>query len=161
MKYKVGDKVRVRGDLREGERIPFGVVGPMAVMAGSLATISEVRDGDPEAYKLMEDPGGYIWSEKMFEPVPLFSSGIISLSNDPRLSDMEVTLQGFGLREDANEVRDTPTRGKSVFKTMLDSISMRSALEKCISLAVESEFGTKKRTGIESRKDIRKRLLKL
>lgn len=161
MKYKVGDKVRVRGDLRVGECIPFGFTGPMAAMAGSIVTIAEAVEGAPDKYILEEDRYRFSWCEQMFEPVPLFSSGIISLSNDPRLSDMEVTLQGFGLREDANEVRDTPTRGKSVLKTMLDSISMRSALEKCISLAVESEFGTKKRTGIESRKDIRKRLLKL
>ena len=202
MNYKVVDRVRIRGDLTRDKNLRFGVVGLMAAMAGSLATISEVRDGDPVAYKLKEDPGGFKWSEEMFEPVEQFSSGgivqdddsrtIVTLgemikpcsmipfgtiplflsdekkekignvpTNDPRYSDMEVTLQGIELREHANEVRDTPTRGTSIFKSMLDSISMRSALEKCISLAVESEFGTKKSTGIESRKDIRKRLLKL
>ena len=161
MKYKVGETVRVRRDLRHGERIPFGVTEDMAAMAGAIVTISEAIEGSPDKYRLEEDRDGYSWCEQMFEPVPQFSSGIISLSNDPRLSDMEATLQGFGLRENANEVRDTQTRGASVFKPMLDSISMLSALEKCISLSVESEFGTKKRTGIESRKDIRKRLLKL
>ena len=151
MKYKVGDKVRVRGDLREGERIPFGVVGPMAVMAGSLATISEVHDGDPEAYKLMEDPGGFSWSEQMFEPVPLFSSGIISLSNDPRLSDIEVRYPGFiNTAEDERYIirADKVPSGAmcAAFQGTLESLRA---------------FGTKKRTGIESRKDIRKRLLKL
>ena len=158
MKYKVGETVRVRADLEINER--YGVdtfIEEMGKFRGSLVCIQEVHRGSK--YKIKGSD--WNWTEEMFEPVPLFSSGIISLSNDPRLSDMKVTLQGFELRENANEVRDTPTRGKSVFKPMLDSISMRSALEKCISLAVESEFGTKKSTGIESRKDIRKRLLKL
>jgi len=124
VKYKVGDKVRVRRDLRHGERIPFGVAVDMAEMAGAIVTISEAIEGSPDKYRLEEDRDGYSWCEQMFE-------------------------------------RDAQTRGASVFKPMLDSISMLSALEKCLSLGVESEFGTKKRTGIESRKDIRKRLLKL
>ena len=159
MKYKVGETVRVRADLEINER--YGVdtfYRRDGQVSWLLVCIQEVHSG-PSKYKIKGSD--WNWTDEMFEPVPQFSSGIISLSNDPRLSDMEVTLQGFELRENANEVRDTPTRGKSVFKTMLDSISMRSALEKCISLAIESEFATKKSTGIESRKDIRKRLLKL
>ena len=136
MKYKVGDKVRVRGDLREGEKITFGVVEPMAAMAGSVATISEVREGDPDAYKLMEDPGGFTWSEKMFEPVEQFSSGGIVPVNDPRV-----------------------TSGEPIEIETAYGHSFRALLQQAFDIA--SEFGTKKSTGIESRKDIRKRLLKL
>ena len=121
MKYKVGDKVRVRRDLRHGERIPFGVAVDMAEMAGAIVTISEAIEGSPDKYRLEEDRDGYSWCEQMFEPIKPFSRGGIVPAKNP----------------------------------------LRSALEKCISIAVESEFGTKKRTGIESRKDIRKRLLKL
>ena len=151
MKYKVGDKVRVRGDLRRGESIFFGVVEPMAAMAGSVATISEVREGDPEAYKLMEDPGGFSWCEQMFEPVEQFSSGGIVPVNDPRLSDIEVRYPGFinTAEEERYIIRaDKVPSGAmcAAFQGTLESLRA---------------FATKKSTGIESRKDIRKRLLKL
>ena len=135
MKYKVGDKVRIRGDLTSGEKTWFGVVGPMAAMAGSVATISEVRDGDPVAYKLMEDPGGFTWAEKMFEPVEQFSSGGIvhAATHQP-----SVKISGIEPESEYHKMR-----------FMSGTIRLKLSTER------------KDRNGIESRKDIRKRLLKL
>ena len=132
MKYKVGDKVRVRRDLSRGESIPFGVVGPMAAMAGSIVTISEAIEGSPDKYRLAEDRDGYTWCEQMFEPVPLFSSGGIV----PVIEQI-----------DSETIKIIDCFNKE----------MRYRWDGC----KWNEIGTKKSTGIESRKDIRKRLLKL
>ena len=162
MKYKVGDRIRVRGDLREKVYSPFGFTKQMAAMAGSIVTIAEAEEGKPDRYILEEDGGRFWWSEQMFEPVEQFYRGgivpVIEQIDSETIKIIDCFNKETRYRWDGckwNEVRDTPTSGKSVFKPMI------SALEKCIRLAVESEFGTKKSTGIESRKDIRKRLLKL
>ena len=67
MKYKVGDKVRVRKDLVEGEQ--YGgetVADDMADMRGMVVTIEDVCGG---SYGIEEDAGGYTWTDEMFEPV--------------------------------------------------------------------------------------------
>ena len=132
MKYKVGDKVRVRRDLRHGERIPFGVAVDMAEMAGAIVTISEAIEGSPDKYRLAEDRDGYTWCEQMFEPVPLFSSGGIV----PVIEQI-----------DSETIKIIDRFNKE----------MRYRWDGC----KWNEIGTKKSTGIESRKEIRKRLLKL
>ena len=65
MKYKVGDKVRVREDLivdKEYGNESF-VIG-MKGMRGKVATIDEVCEG-VEIYRIKES--GYNWTEEMFE----------------------------------------------------------------------------------------------
>ena len=132
MKYKVGDKVRVRRDLSRGESIPFGVVGPMAAMAGSIVTISEAIEGSPDKYRLEEDRDEYSWCEQMFEPVEQFYRGGIV----PVIEQV-----------DSETIKIIDCFNKE----------MRYRWDGC----KWNEIGTKKSTGIESRKDIRKRLLKL
>ena len=67
MKYKVGDKARVRTDLTEDER--YGgvtVADEMVDMRGMTVTIEDV---DESGYGINEDPEGYTWTDEMFEPV--------------------------------------------------------------------------------------------
>jgi hypothetical protein len=65
MKYKVGDKVRVKKDLVIDScygREDF--VEEMKSFIGKIVTISKVID---EEYMILEDDGDYAWTEEMFE----------------------------------------------------------------------------------------------
>lgn len=67
MKYKVGDKVKVRADLVQEE--VYGcetAVDDMVDMRGMTVTIGDV---DESGYGIKEDPEGYTWTDEMFEPV--------------------------------------------------------------------------------------------
>lgn len=68
MKYKVGDKVRIREDLVMG--MNYGglvAVDDMTDMCGSVVTIERV--GEVHGYYIKEDPDEYCWTDEMFEPV--------------------------------------------------------------------------------------------
>ncbi len=68
MKYKVGDKVRIREDLVMGWNYGGSVaVDDMTDMAGSVVTIEKV--GERFGYCIEEDPDNYCWTDEMFEPV--------------------------------------------------------------------------------------------
>lgn len=73
MKYKVGDKVRVRSDLEESET--YGdqtFVKPMEKYKGKLVTISEEH---PRFYYIKEDKDeNWCWTDEMFEPVEEMSA---------------------------------------------------------------------------------------
>lgn len=65
MKYKVGDKIRVRKDLKDGTRYNgCWVVHPMSTFAGKVATIRTVRDEVNRYYIANSDLN---WSDDMFE----------------------------------------------------------------------------------------------
>lgn len=67
MKYKVGDKVRIREDLVMGGNYGGSVaVDDMIDMGGSVVTIERVGN---LGYYIEEDPDGYCWTDEMFEPV--------------------------------------------------------------------------------------------
>lgn len=70
MRYKVGDKVRVREDLSTWEKYDNGccVVPSMTVFLGKTVTICEVRE-DINRYKIEEDYGTWNWTDSMFEPL--------------------------------------------------------------------------------------------
>jgi len=68
--YKIGDKVKVRGDLSR----EHGAGGEMYKLAGKVVTISEVAPMTlfgkfPDTYHIEEDesPCKYIWADEMFE----------------------------------------------------------------------------------------------
>lgn len=62
MKYKVGDKVRVRDDIRNGDILGgYGITDTMEQMRGEVVTISEVSC---DAYRLEEMR--YYWTDEMF-----------------------------------------------------------------------------------------------
>jgi hypothetical protein len=71
MKYKVGDKVRVRLDLiiRDDFPAPGGkkisVQSSMAALAGEVVTISDVMERHLR-YSVAEDKGGWAWTDDMF-----------------------------------------------------------------------------------------------
>ena len=68
MKYKAGDKVRVRKDLVVGKRDGcYPAVGKMVEKSGKIATIRTVHSDFYEIYKDV-----YSWTDEMFEPVVLF-----------------------------------------------------------------------------------------
>lgn len=70
-KYRVGDKVRVRTDLKTHSR--YGglyAVPSMKSYAGSVLTIASCNcDGN---YKVREN--GFCWGDEMFEPIPISGS---------------------------------------------------------------------------------------
>lgn len=63
MKYKVGDKVRIKEDLTETSDTKYIVNKHMLQWAGKVCTISEVYD---DCYLLLEDPSGWYWTDDMF-----------------------------------------------------------------------------------------------
>jgi hypothetical protein len=80
MKYKVGDKVRVRKDLAVDYcygREDF--VEEMKSFIGKIVTISKVID---EEYMILEDNGDYAWTEEMFEGLANEAPSIVKRIND-------------------------------------------------------------------------------
>lgn len=73
MKYKVGDKVRIREDLVMGRNYGGLVaVDDMTDMCGSVVTIERV--GEVHGYYIKEDPDEYCWTDEMFEQVEEMSA---------------------------------------------------------------------------------------
>ena len=67
MKYKVGDKVRVRKDLCRGsEYNRWAVVGDMLKYRGMTVTITET---DFDHYHIKEDYARFAWTNEMLEPI--------------------------------------------------------------------------------------------
>ena len=64
MKYKIGDKVRVREDLIEYERYEEVLFVPsMSSFKGKIVTIYNTTD---IGYKIKEDSKRYYWTDEMF-----------------------------------------------------------------------------------------------
>lgn len=68
MKYKVGDKVRVKRDLVINEKYGDGTLfrNDMARYEGQVVTISEIGD---YSYRIKEDNERWGWTDEMFEDV--------------------------------------------------------------------------------------------
>ena len=72
MKYKVGDKVRIREDLVEEEDYGGAItVDDMVNMSGDVVTIESVVQISDKGfvYHIVEDSDKYDWTSAMFEPV--------------------------------------------------------------------------------------------
>lgn len=68
MKFKVGDKVRIRKDLKEGDSFEIYVADEMEELAGKIVTITKVNKTLASVrYVIDKDDGFYSWSEDMFE----------------------------------------------------------------------------------------------
>lgn len=72
MKYKVGDKVRIREDLVSGKNYGVAIaINRMTDMGGSVVTIESFlttgRDDKALGYYIEEDPKNYLWTDEMFE----------------------------------------------------------------------------------------------
>lgn len=73
MKYKVGDKVRVRSDLEESETYGCqSFVKQMEKYKGKLVTISEEHQGF--CYIEEDKDENWCWTDEMFEPVEEMSA---------------------------------------------------------------------------------------
>ena len=70
MKYKVGDKVKVREDLSTWEEYDNGCCfnSSMTVFLGKTVTIFGVRE-DINRYQIEEDYGTWNWTDSMFKPL--------------------------------------------------------------------------------------------
>lgn len=67
MKYKVGDKVKVKSDLEKNTSYGGKIfVRDMAVYRGKNVEISKVHD---DAYCIKESDRAWFWTDEMFEPV--------------------------------------------------------------------------------------------
>lgn len=62
-KYEVGDKVKVRKDLRAGMKIKYGIVAEMEKLAGQIVTIERIWERD--GYRIKEE--SYSWHPDCFE----------------------------------------------------------------------------------------------
>lgn len=83
MKYKVGDKVKIREDLEDGKE--YGkdfFVSEMNFLKGKTVIISDI---EYDFYKLKEDSGKWNWTDEMF-------SGKISEDFSPEESDSQSTI---------------------------------------------------------------------
>lgn len=70
MKFKVGDKVRVRDDSVVGEIYGYlHLTKSMERFKGQIVTIEEVREEDRTRYNLKEDDNKFWWSTEMLEPI--------------------------------------------------------------------------------------------
>jgi hypothetical protein len=79
MKYKIGDKVRVREDLIHGREYG-GMTFYMDGWKGKIVTISFV--GSSDYYKIAEDEDEWSWTDEMFEDVPDINVGKIARTVD-------------------------------------------------------------------------------
>ncbi len=65
MRYKVGDKVKVRSDLENGRLYgEYMIDNDMLRLSGKVITITRVYS---DSYQIMEDGGDYRWTDKMFK----------------------------------------------------------------------------------------------
>ena len=65
MKYKVGDRVRIRSDLKEYENYEeYRFVSSMGIYQGEEVIITEVNS---DSYSIDIDCGAWKWTDEMFE----------------------------------------------------------------------------------------------
>ena len=96
MKYKVGDKVRVREDFSTDKRYDGCYVTPsMTKFVGKTVTIHKVREGI-NRYEIEGDYRDYCWTDEMFEPLE-------SENSTDETNDSE---EWFLCRDDINKLND-------------------------------------------------------
>ena len=70
MKYKIGDVVRIKDDIQEGEK--YGELYVMDYMLPFRGTIDIIENIDEDGdYHLANNKNPYMWSEEMLEPIGL------------------------------------------------------------------------------------------
>jgi len=80
MKYKVGDKVRVRKDI--SVKGNWGFVEEMKPFIGKVVTISRLVSPYDDEYMILEDGGEYVWTEELFEGFANEAPSITKRIND-------------------------------------------------------------------------------
>ena len=93
MKYKVGDKVRIKKRVGESDDYPFCFIDCMADLAGQVYTITKIQESeyphplmkeDPHLYAL-DEPNDCSWHSSMFEPVDKDPSVDIKLGSGAKI----------------------------------------------------------------------------
>ena len=170
MKYKVGDKVMVRRDLKAGMNIPFGVMPSMASLAGRIATITRAGGS---GYSIDIDVAGFSWHEDMFEPVTVVACKPrnAGLSIDSRGTCHEIPMAaaldpvtGMMRAVPATDAMQGYGHPLSSCGSMVASLSLSrdvvGGMPRC-GISVTPRAIYRVANPIETRKEIRKRLLKL
>lgn len=67
MKFKVGDKVRIKENLKKGNNYKYYVNHTMQSLAGKIVTIKKIDDIYLLSYNIEEDDGKWNWTEDMLE----------------------------------------------------------------------------------------------
>lgn len=73
MKFKVGDKVRIRRGLKKGDNYKIYVNDDMEELAGRIVTITDAWDNNGGRYEIDEDKVCYTWTEDMFEGLAIIT----------------------------------------------------------------------------------------
>lgn len=69
MKFKVGDRVRIKKDLNEEYEYKLLVTNSMVAHRGEIMTIEKIDKSYPVSYLLKEDKDCFDWTEDMFEKI--------------------------------------------------------------------------------------------
>ena len=91
MKHKVGDKVRIRPDLKSN--IEYGCVesvDEMCTLQGQIMKISEVCT-ENKYYRMEEDHGDFLWTDEMFEDA-MTNGELVRSMSDEELADWLVEV---------------------------------------------------------------------
>jgi len=122
MRYKVGDKVKIREDLRQTTYGGFFVTQEMLELKGKEVTITEInKSGFSGRYGYRVDMGDSRchWSEEMFKPV----NSEVDDNKQVRTVDVGFTLEHCGNRVIENVWQGgwaSECKEKSVFFTTYD-----------------------------------------
>lgn len=113
MKHKVGDKVRIRKDLKVGERYDGVIVREeMIELVGKTLTISDVHNfgEDDIDYYLNEDENCYYWTDSMFEDAMTNADKIRNMKDEELADFLKETV--ISCRENLFLCRECNKYGK-------------------------------------------------
>lgn len=95
MKHKVGDKVRIRKDLRLDEEYDgIDVNVEMVLMRDEEVTISEILSDD-NGYEIEEDDGYFLWADSMFEDAMTNADRIRAMSDEELADFLKETVRSY------------------------------------------------------------------
>ena len=115
MKYKVGDKVRVRSDMEVDKYYGgFRINSIMALKKGLETTVTEVDDN--ECYRLKDV--SFNWTDEMLEPLETFNVGDVVYDE----GGQRLEVIGFGVR--------VSTKNRFEFYRPLEVLSKTKPLQK-------------------------------
>jgi hypothetical protein len=131
MKYKVGDKVRVKKDLvidSSYGREDF--VEEMKSFICKIVTISKVID---EEYMILEDDGDYAWTEEMFEELANEAPSITKRINDKHhilngLLNSDGSVDGEKLMEKLSNQSNDMAKGSHYEKSAMQPLEVSQVL---------------------------------
>lgn len=99
LKHKVGDKVKIRPDLRYDEEYDGQNVNEEMIMSrGEEVTISEVFAEDL-GYEIEEDDGQFFWTDAMFEDAMTNADKIRSMSDEELAEFLSKVTLGAASRD--------------------------------------------------------------